>query len=252
MIRIDRGEAPDGFDTRAAGWWAGYQQALAAEAGLTPGKYWTRVRAQLRADAGVLAERFHGKCAFCEVKPEVCSNPQVEHYRPKSRPEFTDRMFTWENWLLSCGRCNQNKWKHFPDCDGTPCLLDPTVDDPSEHLEFYKSGILPKTTRGKRTIEMIRLDRSPLADARAEWLMQIQHALLLAQQPEMFEIARVYLIWAAQEDSPLAAVTRQYLREKTRTLGRPENPQPRIEREEAMAARDTILAQPLPAIQELL
>lgn len=252
MIRVERGPAPDDLEARSQRWWSEFQAARVKEPTLTSSAFWNRVRSRLKADAAILAERFRHKCAFCEFKPEPCSNPQVEHYRPKSRPEFEDRMFAWENWLLSCGRCNQQKWTHFPDCDGTPCLLDPTCEEPSEHLEFRGAGILPLTTRGSETIRIVGLDRSPLSDDRALWLNHIRSALLLVQAAEFFDAARLFLIWATQDDAPHAAMTRQYLRAYTSTLGRPEIQHPRVEYQEVSELLAKLVEKQSPEIREMI
>jgi uncharacterized protein (TIGR02646 family) len=221
MIRVNRGPEPDGFAMRAADWYRRFEEARRKDPKLTASQFWSRVRATVRADAQVLYEAFHGKCAFCEAKMAHVSSPHVEHYCPKSR--FPDRMFDWQNWLLSCGRCNDKKWAHFPDCDDQPCLLDPTTEDPATHLDFSGAWVLAKTRRGEETIKLVGLDRSPLEDERAQWLMKINELLLLVCcVPEASAEARELLIWAMQADAPYSAMTRCYLRQKTPRLADPE------------------------------
>ena len=223
MIRINRGPEPDGFGARAAEWRRRFEAARHRNPDLTATAFWSSVRNQVRSDAQALYTAFHGKCAYCEAKMAHVSAPHVEHYHPKSK--FPNQMFDWENWLLSCGCCNDKKWAHFPDCGGQPCLLDPTVDDPSMHLEFLGSRVVGKTRRGEETIRLVGLDRSPLEDNRALWLMRINLLLLLlCCAPEVFEEARELLIWAIQPDAPYAAMTRCYLRQKVPLLANPETP----------------------------
>jgi uncharacterized protein (TIGR02646 family) len=221
MIRVERGPAPDSFAARAVDWHGRFEEARRRNPELTAGQFWSSVRAQVRADAQALYAAFHGKCAYCEAKMAHVSSPHVEHYRPKNK--FPDRVFDWQNWLLSCGRCNDRKWAHFPDCDGQPCLLDPTAEDPSMHLDFSGARVLGKTHRGEETIKLVGLDRSPLEDERALWLMKINLLLLLlCCVPEASAEARELLIWAMQADAPYAAMTRCYLRQKTPRLADPE------------------------------
>lgn len=223
MIQVERGPEPDGFAERAANWRRRFEEAHRQNPKLTAGQFWSRVRAEIRDDAQALYEAFHGKCAFCEAKMAHVSHPHVEHYRPKSR--FPDLMFDWQNWLLSCGRCNDAKWAHFPDCDNQPCLLDPANEDPAMHLDFSRTMVLGKTLRGEETIRLVGLNRSPLEDKRAEWLMRIDQLLLLCCcMPDAFAEARELLIWAMQEDAPFSAMTRCYLRQKTPRLASPETP----------------------------
>jgi len=222
MIRVERGPEPGSFATRAADWYGRFEEARRRNPELTASQFWPSVRAQVRADAEALYAAFHGKCAYCEARMAHVSPPHVEHYRPKSK--FPDRMFDWQNWLLSCGRCNDIKWAHFPDCDGQPCLLDPTAEDPSMHLDFLRARVLGRTRRGEETIKLVGLARSPLEDERALWLMKIDLLLLLCCAPEASAEARELLIWAMQADAPYAAMTRCYLRQKTPRLADPETP----------------------------
>jgi uncharacterized protein (TIGR02646 family) len=223
MIRVNRGPEPHGFAARAAEWRRRFESARKRDPKLRATVFWSRVRDQVRTDAQALYVAFHGKCAYCEAKMAHVSSPHVEHYHPKSK--FPDRMFDWQNWLLSCGCCNDKKWAHFPDCDGQPCLLDPATEDPSMHLDFLGSRVVGRTHRGEETIKLVGLDRSPLEDHRALWLMKINLLLLLlCFAPEAFEEVRELLIWAMQADAPYTAMTRCYLRQKVPRLASPETP----------------------------
>jgi uncharacterized protein (TIGR02646 family) len=228
MIRVDRGQQPTGFETRSANWQRRFAEAQEQNSKLTPSRFWTQVRPEMQTDVQTLFDAFHGKCAFCESCPSHVSSPHIEHYRPKS--QFPDQMFVWRNWLLSCGRCNEKKWAHFPDCTDQPCLLDPTSEDPADHLDFFEAQILDKTLRGAKTIQIIGLDRAPLVEERARWLMTINLLLLLVccVRPAYTE-ARQLLIWAMQSDAPYAAMTRAYLRRKVPRLANPDTPHPLIE-----------------------
>jgi uncharacterized protein (TIGR02646 family) len=223
MILVNRGPQPDGFAARAADWRNCFEEICRHNPKLTASQFWSQVRTEIQADAQAIYEVFHGKCAFCEAKMAHVSSPHIEHYRPKSR--FPDKMFDWQNWLLSCGRCNDIKWAHFPDCDGTPCLLDPTADEPSIHLDFLAAHVLAKTHRGEETIKLVGLDRSPLEDERAQWLMVVDALLLLlCCAPKASSEARQLLIWTMQADAPYSAMTRCYLRQKTPRLADPDTP----------------------------
>jgi uncharacterized protein (TIGR02646 family) len=192
-------------------------------------EYWRRVRRKLRSDADKLREVFEGKCAFCESTMRHVSSPQIEHYRPKSRKEFEDLAFVWENWLLSCGNCNGKKWAHFPICGTVPCLLDPTSDNPAVHIDFAGARPLALTERGHETIRLLGLDRAPLEDEREKWLTLIRALLLLAKPPSACREARELLIWSMQSDAPYSAMTRRYLHEQAPRLATPKVPHPRIE-----------------------
>ncbi len=231
MIWVTRGAAPAGFAERAADWERRFAAGRREQAKLSASAFWSRVRNEIKADAEELRLRFHGKCAFCEAKMEHVANPHIEHYRPKSRREFERFMFAWDNWLLSCGRCNQTKWAHFPMCGGEPCLLNPVADDPVVHLDFIGATILGLSERGQETIRLVGLHRAPLRSERASWLCRIHSLLLLAAHARSTEArteCRDLLVWAMQDDAPYAAMTRTYLRAKAPRLAHPPVPHPRI------------------------
>jgi uncharacterized protein (TIGR02646 family) len=198
---------------------------------LSAAAFWSSVRAEIKADAEELRTRFKGKCAFCESRIEHVSNPHVEHYRPKAKKRFECLMFCWTNWLLSCARCNETKWAHFPSYRGQPCLLNPVEEDPRQHIDFKRAIILGLSARGLKTIQLVGLDRLPLNAARANWLTLIDSLLLLAcfaRMPEVREESRNLLIWSMQDDAPYSAMVLCYLSTKAPKLVRPTTPHPRI------------------------
>jgi uncharacterized protein (TIGR02646 family) len=229
MIRVNRGPEPEGFMARSEDWQRRFREARLADAKLTPASFWQRVRRELVRDVNLLDAAFYSKCAFCESKIRHVSPAHLEHYRPKSG--FSDLMFIWQNWLIACPRCNIKKGMHFPLCeDDQPCLLDPTTDDPSEHLDFLDAQILAKTYRGEQTISLVGLDCSPLDEERARWLIAIRSLLLLwlCEVPVVSIEARELLIWAMQPDAPYAAMTRAFLRRNTPLFADPHVPHPPV------------------------
>jgi uncharacterized protein (TIGR02646 family) len=157
-----------------------------------------------------LQAMFHNKCAYCEFFYAPGMPLDVEHYRPKAA--YTDRgkqhkpgywwlAMEWSNLLPSCIDCNRaraqeivevegrmtaGKANQFPLARGSirgtaangvakekPLLLDPTVDDPAEYLEFLPNGgVRPKeldgkdSARGRATIDVVALQRRGLVDGR--------------------------------------------------------------------------------------
>ena len=143
-----------------------------------------------------------GRCAFCETDALTVSPGDVEHYRPKAavEGEVEHNGYYWlaysvENYLPSCGNCNSSgKMNKFP-VSGTRAygpndkleeekadLLNPfdaNDDPPEKHLEFVIGdvknplGTVGSTThRGKQTIEILKLNRQPLVDRRAQETLQ--------------------------------------------------------------------------------
>ena len=143
------------------------------------------------------------KCAYCEAPAPASSSWDVEHYRPKGRvserpdhPGYYWLAYEWDNLLLSCQLCNQRRrdrptWDQvepgttsgkadrFPLADEATramdpsadlaaearLLLDPTRDDPEEHVTFDLAGRalpLEGSAMGAASIEVYHLNRRRL------------------------------------------------------------------------------------------
>lgn len=178
-------------------------------------------RAYKRDDVRAALEDMFGlKCAYCETVYAAGHQMTVEHYRPKGgyslpngklqRPGYWWLGSTWSNLLPSCTDCNSErgqdcegskllsgKANRFPladetkrarqpgrECDEEPLLLDPTVDEPEEHLEFIEKGVViaaetngGESRRGKETIEVLGLRRSRLVKVRRDHMKKVEGAI---------------------------------------------------------------------------
>ncbi len=210
MIHIERGAAPDDFLRHTDKWWSEYRNEHPLP---TTSEYWAKVRkrSKMRQYSMALFSVFHKKCAFCESAMSHVSAAHIDHYRPKGDKRFVHLMFQWDNWLISCGSCNTSKGGAFPECDDEPCLIDPSRDEPSNHIDFIRVQAVGKTRRGRETIDLLKLWRGELEDQRGVWLSMIDALLLLLRIPEVRADARLYLTWAIQESAPFTAMTRCYL-----------------------------------------
>lgn len=141
-----------------------------------------------------LTELFHGKCAYCEARFVHVSWGDVEHYRPKKavREDPAHGGYYWlaydlRNLLLACDKCNREggKLDQFP-IEGQhmrhprhieqeqPLLLSPyREEDLRQHFRFFThfdgklwGNVVGATERGKKTIEVCRLHRNELVEAR--------------------------------------------------------------------------------------
>lgn len=146
-----------------------------------------------------LHEMQHAKCCYCEKDCE-CRYEDVEHFRPKTEaihaPGRIAAGYWWlayafDNLLFACRQCNATKGSRFPLTPGaralvpeehpatTPeeaLLLDPTRDRPEEHLTFQRLPgkgyqIAPRngSARGRKTIEVLGLDRDDLTRLRLRY-----------------------------------------------------------------------------------
>jgi uncharacterized protein (TIGR02646 family) len=103
------------------------------------------------------------RCMYC-VDSHGCD---IEHFRPKGR--FPTHAFQWPNLLLCCTECGRFKGVQFPTEDGQPLLIDPTAEDPWQHLDFdpdtgdltarFDVQAYDWSRKGAKTVEVLRLDR---------------------------------------------------------------------------------------------
>lgn len=145
-----------------------------------------------------LTSIYKGKCAFCEQKVEQY---HVEHYRPKATYYWL--AFSWDNLMLSCPTCNQNKGVNF-DLTGTkvtfnnteanlrsinnssasydlvesPKMVNPEITDPFGEIRFQINGIIESdNVRFAYTIEKCKIDRKDLNDNRRSILDRFREHL---------------------------------------------------------------------------
>ena len=103
------------------------------------------------------------RCMYCVDS----HGSDIEHFRPKAR--FPSLAFRWSNMLLSCAECGRFKGSLFPLAGRRPLLINPTSEDPWQHLDFDPdTGVLTArfdvhaddwSAKGSKTVEVLRLDR---------------------------------------------------------------------------------------------
>lgn len=101
-----------------------------------------------------LIEMSHGKCCYCECELGKESNyMEVEHFHHKGK--YKNEVVAWDNLLPACRACNGNKGTH--DTITNP-IVNPTIDNPKDHLGFYAFRYKWKTNIGKETIDLLDLN----------------------------------------------------------------------------------------------
>jgi uncharacterized protein (TIGR02646 family) len=138
-----------------------------AEGTLDVEREWSNARktTPLRAVAATLKSMMspRERCMYCLDS----HGTDVDHFWPK-RP-YPERMFVWPNLLLSCTECGRLKGDRFPLVDGQPALVDPTAEDPWQHLDFDPTtgNVIARfdpqandySARGMRTVDLLQLDK---------------------------------------------------------------------------------------------
>lgn len=114
------------------------------------------------------------RCMYCEDN----AGTDIDHFRPKAT--HPDRAFSWGNYLLACSHCNSNeKRDQFPvDAAGNPTLVDPVVDEPTDHLVLVpETGqLVAMTERGTVTEKVFGLNRNEVLESgrRDAWALLLK------------------------------------------------------------------------------
>lgn len=164
------------------------------ETGTRKLSFWREIYAHNEVKSA-LRRSHHEKCCYCEGKFAANAWGDVEHYRPKGavrQDKYSSRIipgyfwlaYTWDNLYWCCQVCNRNYKKElFPlrnperrarsptDSldDERPLILDPGgPTDPREHIKFIGAKAVGCTEVGKKTVEVINLNRSLLFEKRLE------------------------------------------------------------------------------------
>lgn len=98
----------------------------------------------------------------------------IEHFWPKAA--FPGAAFQWDNHLWACSRCNSNyKRDRFPMASDEPLLIDPTRNDPFDHLVLSPlTGLYVSLDEvGENSIEVFGLNREVCVRGRRNaWVCQ--------------------------------------------------------------------------------
>lgn len=125
----------------------------------------TAAETVLRGMAG-----FRERCMYCEDS----HGSDIDHFWGKTR--HPNRMYAWTNLLLNCMPCGRFKGSIMPVDDvGNTLLVDPTVDDPWQHLDYdpqtgnivarYNAALGLADPKGSTTCTKLHLAaRQPLSD----------------------------------------------------------------------------------------
>ncbi|MFE4089064.1 hypothetical protein [Streptomyces sp. YIM B13502] len=106
------------------------------------------------------------RCMYCDDS----RGTDIDHFEPLERAPL--RAFMWVNHLLACSFCNSNtKNRKYPvDANGDCLLVDPTAEDPADHLTLRLSvGTYdPLSPKGDETIRVFGLNRAELVKGRVD------------------------------------------------------------------------------------
>lgn len=146
----------------------------------TARKSWTdaaQLRRQLRAALVDMAPGIE-RCMYCGDN----QGSSIDHFQPLALAPL--KAFAWVNHLLACTHCNSNhKRDRYPvdPATGHCLLVDPTSEDPADHLDLVlTTGVyrpLRGSPKGAATIEVFGLDRPSLERGRAKAFVRCRSML---------------------------------------------------------------------------
>lgn len=213
MIRLSRTEPPDTLTVTLSGLTGLIDATAVPERVAEARKLWKSRRPARDAIKGELFRFAAGRdrCMYCGDN----EGTDIDHYEPLSlAPLLT---FTWINHLLACSTCNSHhKRDVFPrDDTGLALLLDPTVDDPFEHLilSLATGRYAARSGRGRATVEVCGLNRDVLTRGRQlaydtiTFMLPTWHGYFLAG-----DHARVNTAVRTIREQPFADVVQAMLR----------------------------------------
>ncbi|MGV9565383.1 HNH endonuclease [Streptomyces sp. NPDC003480] len=170
-----------------------------------------RVYTPLRAALWAMA---HGidACMYCGRDMA----DTIDHYVPVSKDPL--KTFCWFNHILACSTCNSRYKRdvHLEDAFGNPKLIDPTREDPFEHLHLnLDTGLyLSKTERGDYTCRTCGLNEHQLPEARLRAMRQIQlHLDGWRQSYDAGDHSKLAAYTSAIREQPFADVCQAMLRQ---------------------------------------
>lgn len=154
------------------------------------------------------------RCMYCGDN----QGTDIDHHEPVVRAPL--RTFDWHNHMLACSYCNSHhKRDRFPvDEHGRPLLIDPSAEDPFDHLLLSLSvgEYRPLTEKGRQSIEVFGLNRPALARGRQQAFQVV--VMCLRQWPGAVSGSSVYqpdLLVHIIREQPCADVCQAMLRQIT-------------------------------------
>lgn len=187
-----------------------------------------------------LKECQHNKCCYSEAR-FVAEAVHIEHFRPKGAirdqgtstrtyPGYYWLANDWENLLACKAGVNSVKGDLFPVRDEAararnhhddigkecPMLIDPSSENPRDHIRFYNEQPYGITDRGKVTVELL-LEHPELVELRLERyhrLMDLKKALAVSVRHGESDLAaeiRDTLDDACQQDAEFSSMAIDFL-----------------------------------------
>ncbi|MFI9270591.1 hypothetical protein ACIGXM_07745 [Kitasatospora sp. NPDC052896] len=196
MIPLQRGELPEELAARLVA-----RTERLADRGGGARELWRdsrTVRRELSVHLVAMASGL-SRCMYCGDS----EGTSIDHFQPIAMAPM--RAFDWLNHLWACAFCNSNQKRDLYPTDrhGEPLLIDPTADEPAEHLDLVLAtgAYRPRSPKGRETIQIFGLDRPVLERGRAQayvrcrsMLRDLAHLDALDEQAEAAAVAHALAV----------------------------------------------------------
>lgn len=154
------------------------------------------------------------RCMYCGDS----EGTSIDHFQPIALAP--QRAFDWLNHLWACAFCNSNQKRDlYPmDRQGRALLIDPTAEEPADHLDLVLAtgAYRPRSSKGRETIRIFGLDRPVLERGRAQAYVRCRSMLRdLAHLAAAGERAEAAAVGHALTVQPFADVLYEMLRLRT-------------------------------------
>ncbi|WP_329567198.1 HNH endonuclease [Kitasatospora sp. NBC_01266] len=154
------------------------------------------------------------RCMYCGDS----EGTSIDHFQPIAMAP--QRAFDWLNHLWACAFCNSNQKRDLYPTDrhGAALLIDPTADEPADHLDLVLAtgAYRPRTPKGRETIRIFGLDRPVLERGRAQAYVRCRSMLRdLARLSDHDERDEAVAVAHALTVQPFADVLYEMLRLRT-------------------------------------
>jgi hypothetical protein len=169
-----------------------YEHVLEYPAERHERRHWPLGYADYKSFKPWLRDEFVFRCVYCLWRERWCADGDgsfgVDHVR--SRSAYPEQICDYGNVVYACCRCNSLK-------QDTPFPLDPCDEGWGNHLRAGAGGtVLAITSLGQRAIEICRLNRPALVEARRR-MLQVLQTLAASRTVEAQSLLRDFLAFPA-------------------------------------------------------
>ncbi len=113
MRRYTREASPDFLTTRWEQWGERYKNNRIRSYGFVfkwPTFQGKKINTLLEP---ALSNQTDGHCSFCDTYPDRGKEYSIDHFKPKSNPEYYNIVCQWENLYICCHNCQRSKVEQF-------------------------------------------------------------------------------------------------------------------------------------------